>query len=50
MTAVSQIKPKVDDSAMVLHWNRFSIDDSTTEEVALVVSVLVDPPTTTTNP
>ncbi|KAI9560946.1 hypothetical protein GHT06_011903 [Daphnia sinensis] len=42
ITAISQIKPKVDDSATVVHWNRLCTVDSTTsatDVVSLVVTI-----------
>lgn len=42
ITAVSQIRPNVDDSAIVVHWNKLSTEDSTTPDdvVSLVVVLL----------
>ena len=48
ITAVSQIRPKVDDSATVAHWKRLSTEDSTTSATTDVVSA--PPPITETSP
>lgn len=47
MTAVSQMRPKVDDSATVAHWKRLSTEDSTT---SASVDDVVSPPITSNCP
>ncbi|KZS01096.1 Uncharacterized protein APZ42_002343 [Daphnia magna] len=44
ITAISQIKPKVDDSATVAHWNRLSTEDSTTSASDVVSLGAVNTP------
>ena len=44
ITAVNQIRPKVDDSATVAHWKRLSTDDSTTSDTTTDVVVVVTAP------
>lgn len=41
ITAVSQIRPNVDDSAIVVHWNKLSTDASTTPDVVSITAVVV---------
>ncbi len=41
ITAVSQIRPNVDDSAIVVHWNKLSTDASTTPDVVSTTAVVV---------
>jgi len=48
ITAVNQMRPKVDDSATVAHWKRLSTDDSTTSDTTKDVVVSAPPPITKT--